>query len=151
MGAIMEDIFTSVKVLVCQLRDGGNSNQNTVRELATRFESLSENFEYLMKLNSQYIESDHLRTEINKLFSSIIIPRKYPDVPVKIEATSYEGFFVPGREKDDEKIRSLKNEIAQKLENFYYNADKIWSLVEVSLLKKRKRNSSALQWSETSS
>jgi hypothetical protein len=127
---------------------------NTFKEVTTRLNSVESQYSKLMELNKEYLAIDPMKTEVDfdeqtgvmtfiqqgKAISSIKLNRANPNVPVKLMSKSDVSSFIPD---DDQKETSaemtiLKKEIARELENFYFNASKLWDLIEQTICKKPK-------------
>lgn len=125
-------------------------NPNSFIELISRMEKIKTQYTNLMKLNTKYIEKDPMKMDIQfdeetgvmtvahmgELMSSIKLNRANPEVPVKLASKSDMSSFVPSNENQE--IDAIRNQIAEELESFYFNASKLWDLIEKTILSKSK-------------
>jgi hypothetical protein len=127
---------------------------NSFRELIMRLTSVKSQYIKLMELNAIYLRDDSMKMEMifneesgemffahqGKVISSLKLNRADPNVPVKLMSKSDMSSFIPEEESNDilGDINKIQKEIAKELENFYFNASKLWDLVEKTIFKKSK-------------
>lgn len=127
---------------------------NSFRELISRLVTLQSQYTKLIELNEIYLNNDPMKIEINfdegtgtmsvthqgKVVSTLKLNRADVNVPVKLMSKSGMSSFVPeeGAEDKTSTINLTQKEIAKELENFYFNASKLWDLIEKTIFKKSK-------------
>ena len=144
----MDEKIDQVISLINQRKDSINPNSFT--ELISRMEKIKTQYTSLMKLNAECIEKDPMKMDIQfnektgvmtvahmgEIMSSIKLNRANSEVPVKLASKSDMSSFVPSN--DNQEINAIRNQIAEELENFYFNASKLWDLIEKTILSKLK-------------
>lgn len=144
----MDEKIDQVISLINQSQN--NINQNSFTELISRMEKIRAQYTNLMKLNAECIEMDPMKMDIQfdeesgvmsimhmgKPMHSLKLNRANPEVPVKLASKSDISSFVPSN--DNQEINAIRNQIAEELESFYFNASKLWDLIEKTILCKSK-------------
>jgi hypothetical protein len=130
-------------------------NQNTYNEALSRIDKIGVQYSKLMLLNTKYLSVDPVRMEFSfdeesgvmqfipqgNIIFSIKLNRANPDVPIKLMGRSDASSFVSNEDlvsEGETDFNKLRNEISGELESFYFNASKLWDLVEKVICKKTK-------------
>lgn len=152
----MEAEFLAILEKVRTIKASGfnvsKEHANTLDELSERIEALSRNYFSLEDLNSQHIQLDPMRMETEfdsttdtmtirdksgNVAFSLKLNRADPSVPIQLAGKSDISSFSPRTSEGNKELVALRRELGAGLENFYYNASKIWDLIEKGLLGKK--------------
>ena len=152
----MKDKFLAVLEKIKNIKKSGSDfsklHANTLDELSERIEALDGNYFLLEDLNSQYLQLDPMRMETNfdaatdtmtitnkdgEVVFSLKLNRADPSVPIQLAGKSDISSFSPSTSEENIELVQLRRELGAGLESFYYNASKIWDLIEKSLLSKK--------------
>ena len=114
----------------------------TLREIETRLLRLASQYDELLQINTQLMESDPLRIRTSFDPSSgtltfgvgdeaiqIKLNRANPNIPICFDSESIVGAYTPGSKPDEpDEIVQLKSRMESSLEDFYHSAHRVQKL-----------------------
>ncbi len=153
----MEDVASEIGKLIDLVKvPGFVADPKMLGELTHRLEVARLQYIELIQLNERCLNGDPLRMEIDfnqetgvlscrsgssgKNIFNMKLRRADPNVPVQLRGMSDMIMFSFGKEdgEGNSGLEGDRKKLAEKLESFYYNAGKLWDLVEKSICGKKK-------------
>ncbi len=130
----LDDYFTAKK---CILTSEHHRTFEEIKKRVKRFERL---FSDLMLLNNNFLnktvkcnfsqDNDTLSVSLGASIITLKFKRAHPDTPTQIpSSTEFVDYNATNEEKDIE-VAKIKSDLEDKIEIFYYNANKIIKLFE---------------------
>lgn len=149
---ITKDISAIIK-RIDSIQGQSAGEKNLLSEIHVRLINLKSQYLSLMVLNDEYLttcstnfsvafdsEIDTLTIQTPHKKTHLKLNRANANIPIQLKSESDMHAFSLNKDSDNKSGDSfrIKSQIAIELECFYFNAAKLWKLIENDLLKKKR-------------